>query len=233
MGRRASEARQQALKEGRKTYHGKPCKKCGGMEKYVSSNGCIECGKESTKGRYKQNPEYFKEYDKQRYKQNPGYFKEKDKERYKQNPGYYKEKNLRRFNLTLEMYNRLLEYQTGVCWICKLNCDINDNLSVDHDHKTSLVRGLLCHDCNTRWVYMADARDWITIQLKPGGMQVYKALRDYVYGTPPAQRLFPGLEVPEKQKMKDKKKAENREKRAARRIEKYKQALNTPAMITC
>ncbi len=49
------------------------------------------------------------------------------------------------YGLTLEDYNKLVEKQEGKCAICGR---LDDNLHVDHDHKTGQVRGLLCKLCN-------------------------------------------------------------------------------------
>jgi hypothetical protein len=51
------------------------------------------------------------------------------------------------FNLTIEEYEAIFEYQGGVCAICD-HPPKNKRLAVDHDHKTGLIRGLLCHYCN-------------------------------------------------------------------------------------
>lgn len=63
----------------------------------------------------------------------------------------YKEKRfenrLKSYGITIELYNEMLEQQGGVCAICKKN-DSRHRLSVDHDHNTGKVRGLLCHKCN-------------------------------------------------------------------------------------
>lgn len=75
---------------------------------------------------------------------------------WKRYPGRYKDYLLQRnFGITLEDYNTLLEAQGGACAVCgKLNgSDIHSGertkqLSVDHDHKTGAIRGLLCNDCN-------------------------------------------------------------------------------------
>lgn len=40
-------ARQQAMQEGRTTYHGQPCAICGGTERYVSTMRCRHVGKAS------------------------------------------------------------------------------------------------------------------------------------------------------------------------------------------
>lgn len=57
---------------------------------------------------------------------------------------------LRKFGLTIEDYNRILDFQHGKCAIC--GCEIGDvmgnRLYVDHDHATGSVRGLLCSSCN-------------------------------------------------------------------------------------
>ncbi len=62
--------------------------------------------------------------------------------------------SLSRYGLTLDQYDILLESQNGVCKICK-NPETRKHqsgrvkkLSVDHDHDTMRVRGLLCSRCN-------------------------------------------------------------------------------------
>ncbi len=57
-------------------------------------------------------------------------------------------KELARFGLTIEDFDNLYIKQGGVCAICKEACSLHKRLSVDHDHVTLKVRGLLCHRCN-------------------------------------------------------------------------------------
>jgi hypothetical protein len=51
-----------------------------------------------------------------------------------------------------EDYETLLVQQGGVCAICRQGVDsgrfLCGALNVDHDHKTGIVRGLLCGFCN-------------------------------------------------------------------------------------
>lgn len=55
-----------------------------------------------------------------------------------------------RFNITPEQYQMMLDKQNGVCAICQHpNVPNTKRLSVDHDHVTLKVRGLLCTSCNT------------------------------------------------------------------------------------
>lgn len=53
------------------------------------------------------------------------------------------------YGLTLLAYEERLQEQGGVCKICGGNNPSGKQLSVDHDHKTGEIRGLLCSKCNT------------------------------------------------------------------------------------
>ena len=58
-----------------------------------------------------------------------------------------------RFNLTIEGYQALLDAQGGVCAICgqpetRIRQGHVRQLSIDHDHETGKIRGLLCSSCN-------------------------------------------------------------------------------------
>lgn len=61
----------------------------------------------------------------------------------------------KKYKITKEHYNKLLEKQDYKCVICD-NIEVMKtktttwNLSVDHDHKTNKVRGLLCNACNNK-----------------------------------------------------------------------------------
>ena len=60
---------------------------------------------------------------------------------------------LRRYGLTLDDYQQLLDAQRGLCGICRqpetaMRNGRPMNLAVDHCHKTSRIRGLLCLRCN-------------------------------------------------------------------------------------
>lgn len=62
-----------------------------------------------------------------------------------------RDKYLRRtYGITEAQYNAILKYQGGVCAICDKPPKEGRNLQVDHDHKSGLVRGLLCWYCNKK-----------------------------------------------------------------------------------
>jgi hypothetical protein len=57
------------------------------------------------------------------------------------------------YGITLAQVNQMLENQNHLCFICeevgfKMCKDVKQPLNLDHCHKTGLVRGLLCHNCN-------------------------------------------------------------------------------------
>lgn len=86
-----------------------------------------------------------------------------------------------KFGLTVEQYDEMLAIQGGVCYICRRPPGTR-RLAVDHDHRTGLVRGLLCssgrrNGCNYGLLGGRDA--------DPGlFLRAYEYLSD-----PPAARL--------------------------------------------
>ena len=59
----------------------------------------------------------------------------------------------RKYGLKLGEFDNMLKMQDNACGICGKKESIGrygqvNRLCVDHDHKTGVVRGLLCHTCN-------------------------------------------------------------------------------------
>lgn len=49
----------------------------------------------------------------------------------------------------LNIYDILLEQQDGCCAVCGIHIsEIDRSFDIDHCHKTKIVRGLLCNNCN-------------------------------------------------------------------------------------
>jgi hypothetical protein len=52
------------------------------------------------------------------------------------------------FGITIADYDAMFDNQNGVCFICGCTPQEGKHLSIDHDHKTGKIRGLLCPNCN-------------------------------------------------------------------------------------
>jgi len=56
-----------------------------------------------------------------------------------------------KYGITEADYEKMLKDQGEVCAICKRHQRFQ-RLAVDHDHKTGKIRGLLCPECNARFL---------------------------------------------------------------------------------
>lgn len=82
----------------------------------------------------------------------------KRREYSKRKPDVIKNQHLvAEFKMTLQQFRDMEAQQGGVCKIClKPPTKSKKFLSVDHDHKTGKVRGLLCNRCNSGIGYFKD-----------------------------------------------------------------------------
>lgn len=80
---------------------------------------------------------------------NPEKSKSNSKDYQERNPEQLFKWQMKKYGITPLEYQELLMKQKGVCAICSKTCIYKLRLSVDHDHKTNKVRGLLCGNCNT------------------------------------------------------------------------------------
>ena len=63
----------------------------------------------------------------------------------------------KQYGITVDDYNAIFTEQNGKCGICETHqSELKQALSVDHNHKTGEVRGLLCHNCNIGIGYLKD-----------------------------------------------------------------------------
>lgn len=111
----------------------KPNKKCKICAKlvYTTSTYCLSCSKKG--------------------KRNPGYTDGKS-----QFPNRHRvitlKSTLKKLGSNMQEYTQRLKKQGGVCAICRGTASNGNRkalrLSIDHNHKTGQVRGLLCSRCN-------------------------------------------------------------------------------------
>jgi len=63
----------------------------------------------------------------------------------------------RKYGIDIDRYNQMFKEQNGCCAICDIHQDeLKCALSVDHNHTTGKVRGLLCDKCNLMLGYGND-----------------------------------------------------------------------------
>lgn len=88
---------------------------------------------------------------------------------------------LRTYGITKADYEALYEFQGGLCALCRRATGKSKRLSVDHDHKTGEVRGLLCGTCNK---ILGHARD---------DVEFFERGMNYLHATPwsRVQRQWP------------------------------------------
>ena len=154
-----------AIQEGRSTYTGKPCKKCGDTTKQVNG-GCYSCAKERAKRTQAEkradgrNAPIRKRYDQgkagkaTRKKYTEGDLAADARWKY----------SLKKYGIDHHQYTTMLTEQNYCCKICGTSIEDNSKrLAVDHCHVNGMVRSLLCHNCN---VGLGNFKDDIDIMEK-------------------------------------------------------------------
>lgn len=104
---------------------------------------CKSCARENSKEWVSRHRDWYRKYEKERYQ--PGELNAIKRE-------FRLKYALVERGITFEEYQTLVETQGGKCAICgRAPGEANKRewrLSIDHDHKTGKVRGLLCAICN-------------------------------------------------------------------------------------
>ena len=71
------------------------------------------------------------------------------KEKLRRKAANHEKRVIQTYGLQKGEYAQLYEFQGGHCALCRRATGASRKLSVDHDHATGDVRGLLCRPCNT------------------------------------------------------------------------------------
>jgi hypothetical protein len=98
-------------------------------------NYCRDCHRAHNAECYRKNKDKWRPAAKERHRE---WFKENGRA-----------SNLRvKYGITEQQFALASAAVGGACEICGKQCQKNEKLSVDHDHSTGFVRGLLCNLCN-------------------------------------------------------------------------------------
>ena len=86
------------------------------------------------------------------------------KARYLRNPNPTRNSSYRKYGIDVDVYNRILTSQGGVCAVCKDSAPGygRKHFAIDHDHITNKVRGLLCIHCNLMLGHAKDKKEILT-----------------------------------------------------------------------
>lgn len=68
---------------------------------------------------------------------------------------------LKRYGMTAKDWERLYAATSGECPLCEKPFGKKRLACVDHDHKTGVVRGLLCQQCNWTLGLLHDNEAWL------------------------------------------------------------------------
>lgn len=140
----------------------KRCSKCGQKKelsefygKKEAKDGYTSCCKACHKEYQANNKERITKYHKERYINNKEKRREYNKKWNSIPSNNYKQWEsclMRAHGLTsfqLSFYYEILENQHGYCPLCRRHrSESSKEFVLDHNHKTELRRGLICHTCN-------------------------------------------------------------------------------------
>ena len=109
----------------------------------------------------RKNPDKIRAINRRKYLENSEKYKKASAARYhalssEEKRRYGSDNHLKKtYGINLEQFKELVSKQNGLCLICSralrlgLNGWTSRFATVDHDHKTGKIRGVLCHRCNT------------------------------------------------------------------------------------
>jgi len=150
--------RKRELQARRRADPAKKAKMAADQKRYLENKEYAARQKQTTKLWKQHNKDALREHQKQWSEENRekvsqyniAYMSDyKNTETYKQ---HKHKQRMKRYNLTDAQFNAMWEKQGGCCAICQIKLQprgrSKHSAAIDHNHKTSVVRGILCRGCN-------------------------------------------------------------------------------------
>ena len=147
----------------------KKCNKCNKEKSldsfYKDKNGingrrsvCIECDVKKAKKWNSSNKEAHASHERKHRTNNKDDVKANRARYVKKNPRSVKNSALKfNYGITIDQFEEMSQQQGNACAICEIpKSELTEDLCVDHDHKTSKIRALLCRPCNSALGLMRD-----------------------------------------------------------------------------
>lgn len=125
--------------------------KCKSCMKNINKAEAVQAKKrEAIKGWRKSNPDKVAEQKKRHYEKYKEKARERSRKHYAENKDQHRNSTmLRKYGITLEEYDKSRQAQNYRCALCGKHEDNNkQGLVIDHCHKSTEVRKLLCTSCN-------------------------------------------------------------------------------------
>ena len=111
---------------------------------------CKACQKLYMQEYQEKNREKLRKQNREAYWQNKEWHHKYHKNWRKHNARLVRNTNYKRkFGITIDDFDEILKKQGGACALCGKHEWNGKRISVDHDHNSGKVRGLLCNRCNT------------------------------------------------------------------------------------
>jgi hypothetical protein len=83
----------------------------------------------------------------------------------RRHPDYLLKRGLIPYKLTVDAFVGILRLQNYCCAICGKKIRKRSEQHVDHDHKTNIVRGILCGTCNRGLGHFHDSIQLLVLAL--------------------------------------------------------------------
>ena len=146
-------------------------------------SACKDCYNKKQREFRKNNPELAKIRDRAAYQRQKEHRVEYARKYRKENPEKTMNTNLKvKYGITRQEYLNILNKQNYKCAICgKPQEEHSRNFSLDHNHKTNKIRGIVCDGCNYGIGFMEKYFEIYAKYLKEYDQDIFEEIKAIIY----------------------------------------------------